>query len=169
MTIICTIWLPEKSVKGSIPISLSNFTLNLLPTDSPHWLVSKGRVDEAQMTLRSLRSYDVEDELRGIIAAFTLTKGAKTKPLDCFRGLNLKRTLIVMGLQILNLAQGTWNAGPPKHLRHRQTHFTTFGTGLNFLLGYMVILFIQIGLPDPFKIIVIGDCFIITIVQCIER
>jgi hypothetical protein len=120
-------------------------------------LVSKGRIEEARRNLQQIRTRDVEDELRGIVTAFELARNSKTKPFDCFRGLNLKRTLIVMGLQVLGLAQGTSSIRLPHYQRHHQTDFTISGTGLNFLLGYMVILFIQIGLPDPFKIIVIGN------------
>jgi len=81
--------------------------LNVRNDYSPHWLVSKGRVEEARRNLQQIRTRDVEDELRGIVTAFELASNSKTKPFDCFRGLNLKRTLIVMGLQVLGLAQGT--------------------------------------------------------------
>lgn len=131
--------------------------LNSRYGDSPHWLVSKGRIGEARRNLQQIRTRDVEDELRGIVAAFELARNSKTKPFDCFRGLNLKRTLIVTGLQVLGLAQGTYSICLPHRQRHHQADWAISGTGLNFLLGYMVILFVQIGLPDPFKIIVIGN------------
>ena len=69
--------------------------------DSPRWLLSKDREDDAAVSLRRLRNKDDNDrgrcdeEIRAIKEALSY-QVHKAPWIDVFRGTNLHRTLIVI-------------------------------------------------------------------------
>jgi SP family general alpha glucoside:H+ symporter-like MFS transporter len=76
----------------------------LFAPESPWWLVRRGRVEDARQALRKLTSskntdnpFNVEDTLAMIVATNELEKALEygVGYLDCFKGINLRRTEIV--------------------------------------------------------------------------
>lgn len=83
----------------------------LLP-DTPHWLLSKGRVEEAEEVMLWLRRGASPDVIR---VEIHLIKAAideqhelhyATSYVDCFRGTNARRTMIAIGVQVFQQLQG---------------------------------------------------------------
>jgi hypothetical protein len=110
LAILTIVFLPEKSVllhNFRCPTPAEFFHL----TPSPQWLVQQGRTEEALAVLRILRPAQGSDdlvrtELAEMIAA-TSEMGAKRGTIgDCFRGVQLRRTLACMGIACLFQAQG---------------------------------------------------------------
>lgn len=129
------VYLVPLAIQLSTPF-LAIVTIVFLP-ENPQWLVQQGRTEEALKVLRPLRPAQGSDDLVRIelaeMIAATSEMGAKRGTLgDCFRGVQLRRTLACMGIACLFQAQG-----------------------LNFLLGYLAVLFVQLGLPNPFQTLVI--------------
>lgn len=113
-----------------IPIVLVSAGL-VLP-ESPRWLVEKGRKDQARKVLTFLRGKSalpsmIEEELDLLIRAEAEQREfhSATSWLDCFRGSNLRRTLIGAGVQSLQQAQGS-----------------------SFVLGYVVVFLQTIGIKQ---------------------
>ena len=124
----------------SIPFALQWFwVLIILPVmffipESPWWLVRKGRLEEAEKSLRRLASSKVQDlsaALTVIIETDRLEQEleAGSTYMDCFRGANLRRTEISIGVYCTGsqwyLPHQLWHvfllaggSDDPKGLRH---------------------------------------------------
>jgi sugar porter (SP) family MFS transporter len=106
--------------------------------ESPRWLIQKGRDAEALRVLKSLRNNVpdavVEEEARLLAAAVEEQKQFHhaTSFLDCFKGPNLRRTLIGIGVQCLQPA-----------------------TGSAFVTAYIIVFLQTIGISDTYKITVL--------------
>jgi len=78
--------------------------------ESPWWLVRKGRRDDARKVLVRLRGHviDVDLQLQQIEETIALeeTFAANTTYGDCFRGVNLRRTIIACMVFVLQQAAG---------------------------------------------------------------
>lgn len=102
----------------SIPFALQWFwCLVILPglvwvPESPWWLVRKGRLDEAEMVLRRLASekVDVGKTLAVIVETDRLEQELEMGSTywDCFRGVNLRRTEISMGVYCTQVLSGIY-------------------------------------------------------------
>lgn len=115
-------------------------------------------------TLRPAQGSDdpVRTELADMIAA-TSEMGTKRGTLgDCFRGVQLRRTLACMGIACLFQAQGGFGRVARSCLIQEADEHVS-ASGLNFLLGYLAVLFVQLGLPNPFQTLVISQS------MCIEH
>jgi MFS transporter, SP family, general alpha glucoside:H+ symporter len=89
----------------------------LLAPESPWWLIRHGRQDEAKIALRRLQSreYATEEELDATVALMTCTHQLEEEIetgasyLDCFRGVDLRRTEIAcMVYMVQNLCGSTF-------------------------------------------------------------
>lgn len=108
--------------------------------DSPRFLVSRGRIEDASLAYRRLHgsSIDAEDfrqrEMEKIIKFVEYEKAAQrsTSYLDCFRGVDRRRTLVAMGLMTCQ----------------------NFG-GRDFLFSYGTYFFSVAGVREPFLISII--------------
>jgi sugar porter (SP) family MFS transporter len=114
--------------------------LTMMVPESPFWLLTNGREDEARRNLRKLRGYDdalVEDELRVMKVAYeaelTLTAGVKV--LDLFRGGNLRRTLVSGSMYSVNQISGVILS-------------TTYAT----------IFLTTLGVGNPFQLTIAASC-----------
>ncbi|KAF4990008.1 hypothetical protein FDECE_14523 [Fusarium decemcellulare] len=101
--------------------------------ESPRWLLQKGRRDDALKALEYSRHGAASEE--GIALELSLIEVAMqheeenhraTSYADCFKGSNLHRTCIAMGVQCLQQAQGN-----------------------SFLQSYLVIFLNQVGVAEP--------------------
>lgn len=96
--------------------------------ESPWWLVRRGRVDEARVALKRL-SMTSQDEMDNTISMMRHTDevekeiSAGTSYVDCFKGVNLRRTEITSIVWIIQAASGA------------------------SLMGYAAYFFQQAGLP----------------------
>ncbi|QVM07546.1 hypothetical protein D8B26_002244 [Coccidioides posadasii str. Silveira] len=83
--------------------------------ESPWWLVRKGRLDNAEMSLRRLASprVDVKATLAMIIETDRLEQEmeAGTTYRDCFRKINLRRTEIAIGVYTIQVFSGIYLIG----------------------------------------------------------
>ncbi|KAK9236979.1 general substrate transporter [Lipomyces kononenkoae] len=126
------------AVQCAIPVILVPFTA-MLP-ESPVWLVSKGRVEEARHNLRKLRGYsdeEVEQELQ-LIERSELSEreiGKDAKFSELFNRQNLKRTVTASSLLSMNQVSGVILS-------------TTYST----------IFLEQIGVNNPFQLTVASAC-----------
>lgn len=77
--------------------------------ESPRWLVTRGRIDGARSALSKFRKsgHDVEHELEQVVLAVELEKNANTESyLACFKGRDLRRTLIVFAVNFFLQSTG---------------------------------------------------------------
>jgi sugar porter (SP) family MFS transporter len=108
--------------------------------DSPRFLVSRGRVEDARLAYRRLHGASIktkvlqEREMEDIVKFVEYEKATQrsTSYLDCFRGVDLRRTLIAIGLMTCQ----------------------NFG-GRDFLFSYGTYFFSVAGVHEPFLISVI--------------
>jgi sugar porter (SP) family MFS transporter len=111
--------------------------------ESPRWLLESGRQDEARKALLHLRrgkaGYNPDEDIRALEENYAreVANGSVTWA-QCFRGVDLKRTLIVLGVQCLQQGQG-----------------------ISFMANYLVIFFMQLGIQDPYMILVIIGAILI--------
>uniref|UniRef100_A0A0B7KFS9 Major facilitator superfamily (MFS) profile domain-containing protein n=1 Tax=Bionectria ochroleuca TaxID=29856 RepID=A0A0B7KFS9_BIOOC len=110
--------------------------------ESPRWLLGKGRKEEAMKALSYMRAggsteEEVATELNLIDLAMQEERenNLATSYADCFKGTNLRRTIIAIGVQILQQAQGN-----------------------SFTTTYLVIFLKQVGVKEPLLINVAKMC-----------
>ncbi|ETS81532.1 hypothetical protein PFICI_06534 [Pestalotiopsis fici W106-1] len=97
--------------------------------ESPRWLLGKGRSAEALDSLMILRSNMPRDMIEQEMKNKSRFSG---NWIECFRGTNLRRTLIATGMQCLQQAQGS-----------------------SFMSSYAVVFFQAIGVQNEYQIIVL--------------
>ncbi|KIY49613.1 general substrate transporter [Fistulina hepatica ATCC 64428] len=128
-------WLVPICVQFLTPLLIIT-TIGFIP-ESPRWLVAKGRSNDAHTVLMRLRrpDVDIDGELLELTAAVAeqLERDKHSNFLHLFRGTNLRRTLIAIGVQCLANAQG-----------------------IGYIVSYMIVLFEQLGIQDSYLILVIG-------------
>lgn len=132
-------WLLPICLQFVLPIAII-LCSPLLP-ESPRWLAGQGRLEEAAAVIRSLRKKSDEytdeviwAEVQEIAAAYTEMRQlySGTGWLELFRGANLRRTLIAIGLQSLQQAQG-----------------------VSFVSNYTVTTFLSLGIDNVYTIVLI--------------
>ena len=115
--------------------------------ESPRFLVYRGKYDEAEAVLRSLSNHPetIPHEVQVLRAQVEEQRELHkaTSILDCFRGTNLRRTIIAMGVQILQQAQG-----------------------VSFIQNFIVTFMQQLGFPDALRtnVMVTGCSFAVHII-----
>ncbi|OGM47220.1 putative hexose carrier protein [Aspergillus bombycis] len=108
---ITTDWAWRVVVVAQIGIpAVGWISLPFLP-ESPHWLIRRGRLDEATSALRRLRGPEFPAEEEVIILQQTLEEEREMREAaswkDCFsNAVNLRRTVICIGAQVFQQAQG---------------------------------------------------------------
>lgn len=86
--------------------------------ESPYWLARKGRVDDARKALRSLASRHVSnDNIEKTLVLICYTNELEKQSqegmsyLDCFKGVNLRRTEIAVMAWVSQVFSGVWFGG----------------------------------------------------------
>lgn len=104
------VWIIPICIQMLAPILMVAFGW-LLP-ESPRYLIEKGRLEDARESLlrlrRGKRGYTPDEDLAALEQAHeeSISAHGQAKWSDCFRGSDLKRTLIVLGIQCLQQGQG---------------------------------------------------------------
>lgn len=124
------------AVQVALPVAL--FFLTLFVTESPIWLVSKGRYDDARAILRKLRSssdatVDSEIELIRTTEDNARTMVADVRFWDIFKPTHLQRTLVAGSLFSLNQI-----------------------SGIILSTTYATVFLVQLGVGNPFALTIIG-------------
>lgn len=133
-------WLLPICLQFVLPIAIV-LCSPLLP-ESPRWLAGQGRLDEAAAAIKSLRKVTpgvdgdaaVWVEVEEIKAAYDEMRAihAGVGWFELFRGANLRRTLVAVGLQCLQQAQG-----------------------VSFVANYTLITLIGLGISNPYTVVLI--------------
>ena len=132
-------WLLPIVLQFILPIAIIACS-PLLP-ESPRWLAGQGRLEEAAAVIRSLRKMTPEytdehvwAEVQEIKAAYEEIRQIQNGSgwAELFQGANLQRTLLAIGLQSLQQAQG-----------------------VSFVSNYTVTTFLSLGINNVFTIILI--------------
>jgi SP family general alpha glucoside:H+ symporter-like MFS transporter len=93
--------------------------------ESPWWLVRKGRLEEAEKALKTLASpaVDVKSTLAMIIETDRLEQEMEigTTYWDCFKGTNLRRTEISVGVYTIQVFSGIYLVGYATYFFERKT------------------------------------------------
>jgi hypothetical protein len=123
MIIILQLLVPAVLITGSFVVP-----------ESPRWLIRAGRDADALKVLLWLRKGTPSDVVEQEVGLLSLAEEELKQTmtgswLECFRGTNLRRTLIVTGVQCLQQAQGN-----------------------SFMSSYAVVFLQQIGITDTYKI-----------------
>lgn len=109
--------------------------------ESPRWLLKKGRRDEASRALIYLREghppeeVALELELIDQAAQYEMEAYRATSYLDCFKGSNAHRSLVAIGVQCLQQAQGN-----------------------SFIQTYLVLFLKDLGVENPQLIAIANAC-----------
>lgn len=93
-----------------MPITI--FVGSFLLPETPHWLLSKGRVRDAERVMLWLRRGTPQKLVLEEVQLVKVAIGEQrelhyaSSYLDCFKGTNLQRTMIAIGVQVFQQLQG---------------------------------------------------------------
>lgn len=93
--------------------------------ESPWWLVRKGRIEDAEKSLKKLaaKGVDMKPTLAMIIETdrLELEMETGTRYLDCFKAINLRRTEISIGVYTIQVFSGIYLVGYATYFFQRKS------------------------------------------------